>query len=224
MRRSAKRTLLAAIALGAGGAAVGGFGAAIGRDVWRATKKRSRVFIVLALVAGATVLPFIGGRNITRGYADHSAGPIIGGIFMVISGGALGLLACIILYGYQLAPLALLVGVAVIASTLVGLLHGAGQRPARMRMFAIAEQNERFLEELGFEEVDESEVTHFDGEGNPLRLMERTDDSIVFMAVGRRSRRAYIRLSPQGEMLGYTGVIALTDQRQYRDPSGVSLR
>jgi hypothetical protein len=216
-----KRSTLGAVALGLGASAVAGYGAAMGRDAWRATKKGSGPLILLAIFAAAIALPLIGGRNITRGYAGNSVGSIVGGVFLIIGGGGLGVLGAIILsaYGFVARP-DIFGGTIAAASTVVGLLFGIAQRPARKRVFAIAEANERFLEEFGFEEVAESEVTYFDGEGNPLRLMERTDDNIVFMAVGRRNRRAFIRLSPQGEMLGYTGVIGVTDRRQYRDPSG----
>jgi hypothetical protein len=114
----------------------------------------------------------------------------------------------------------LLISGIVAASTGVGLLFGTGQKPQRLRTFEIADRNEHFLEQFGFEELDGTEVTHMDGEGNPLRLTERNDESIAFLAVGRRNRRAYIRLSSEGQMLGYTGVIAISDPRLYRDPLG----
>jgi hypothetical protein len=40
-------------------------------------------------------------------------------------------------------------------------------------------------------------------------------DSLDFLAVGIRNRRAYIRLSPEGEMTGYTGVIPMDAPREY---------
>lgn len=68
-----RRTMLAGLALGIGGAAVAGYGAAMGRDAWRATKMRGGFLLFLALIACAIVLPFLGGRNLTRGYPEGKA-------------------------------------------------------------------------------------------------------------------------------------------------------
>lgn len=57
-----RRTMLAGLALGIGGAAVAGYGAAMGRDAWRATKKKGGFLLFLALIACAIVLPFLGHR------------------------------------------------------------------------------------------------------------------------------------------------------------------
>ncbi len=215
-----RRTMLAGLALGIGGAAVVGYGVAMGRDAWRATKKRGGFLLFLALIACAIVLPFLGGRYLTRGYPEGQSPPVFTSVMLIIGGGFLGFVAVGILSLYEITGTGSAMGAIVIAAAGAGLLYGSGQKPRRMRTFEIADRNEYFLEQLGFEELDGTEVTHMDGEGNPLRLTERNDESIVFLAVGRRNRRAYIRLSPEGQMLGYTGVIAITDPRLYRDPSG----
>lgn len=214
-----RRTMLAAVALGVGGAAVAGYGAAMGRDAWRGTKKNIGFLFFLALIAGAVVLPFLGGRNLTRGYPQGQIPPVFSSVVLIAAGGILGWFAFGILSLYRMADHFFFMGAIVVMSAVAGLLYGATRRPRRLRMFEIADRNEHFLEQFGFEELDGTEVTHIDGDGNPLRLMEHNGDSIVFLAVGRRNRRAYIRLSPEGEMLGYTGVMAITDPRQYLDPS-----
>lgn len=215
-----RRTILAGLALGIGGAAVAGYGAAMGRDAWRATKKKGGFLLFLALIACAIVLPFLGGRNLTRGYPEGQRPPVFTSMVLIVGGWIFGLIAAGVLAAYEVTGQFSNMGIIVVASAGVGLLYGASQKSRRLRTFEIADRNEHFLQEFGFEELDGTEVTHMDGEGNPLRLMERNDESIVFLAVGRRNRRAYIRLSPEGQMLGYTGVIAITDPRQYRDPSG----
>lgn len=215
-----RRTMLAGLALGIGGAAVAGYGAAMERDAWRATKKRGGFLLFLALIACAIVLPFLGGRNLTRGYPEGQSPPVFTSILLIVGGWIFGLIAASVLAAYEMTGQFSNMGIIVVASAGVGLLYGASQKPRRLHTFEIADRNEHFLEQFGFEELDGTEVTHMDGEGNPLRLTERNDESIVFLAVGRRNRRAYIRLSPEGRMLGYTGVIAITDPRQYRDPSG----
>ena len=98
----------------------------------------------------------------------------------------------------------------------LGLIVGLFQRPGRLRRFTIAEANEEFLDELGFRETGEQEITHYDAEGNALRLLERAKDAMVFLAVGRRSKRAYIELDKNGLMTGYTGVIGINEPRIYK--------
>jgi len=44
---------------------------------------------------------------------------------------------------------------------------------------------------------------------NKLRLLEENNDMLVFMAVGRRNRRAYINFDQDGRMIEYTGVVKL---------------
>lgn len=90
---------------------------------------------------------------------------------------------------------------------------GLVQRPRAKRRYAIALRNEEFLAFHGIHETGEVETTHFDADGNALRLMERTPNSIVFMAVGKHNRRAYIELTKEGEMIGYTGVGPLGSAR-----------
>lgn len=133
---------------------------------------------------------------------------------MLIFGGAvLGLLFARIFAGQVTFDEFLSVAGIVASSASAGMLSGHMEKPERLRTFAIAEHNERFLENLGFQELDGREVTHVDGQGNPLRLTEHNASRIVFMAVGRRNRRAYITLSPQGEMMNYSGIIPITEMR-----------
>jgi hypothetical protein len=210
-----ERSRLEAIALGVAGAAVVGYGAAIGRDAWKATKKGSFVLIVLALVAGTFAMPFLGARTLTRGYPKSEHTPILKGLLLIAGGLVAGLMLFAIVRLYvpgDRSDLLFVLGM-VAASVCLGLLYGASQKSARLRIFSIAEQNEAFLEQLGFEELDGTEVTHVDGDGNPLRLTEHNSERIVFMAVGRRNLRAYIRLSPEGQMLTYSGVIPITEFR-----------
>lgn len=219
-----RRTMLGAVALGVAGAAVAGYGAAMGRDAWKATRRNAGLLLFLALIACAIVMPFLGGRNLTRGYPEGQRPPVFTSMLLILGGAAMGLAATGImsLYGVLLNHVLVVGGVAALSMSF-GLVWGSVQKPRRLHTFAIAEHNEEFLDSFGFEEVNEKEVSHIDGEGNPLRLTERNADSIVFLAVGRRNRRAYIGLSPEGRMLGYTGVIAVTDPRRYHDPFGQSI-
>lgn len=210
-----KRSALTALALGVGGAAVGGYGAAIGRDAWKETKRNGLVLIILALAAGAAFLPYWGARMIFRGHPE-------GATFIAIPFGAVlvavGWVAATLLLGWAFQgdrqAMLWVFGLAG-ASTAAGIWIGLGEREKRFRIHRVANQNEAFLDRFGIVETGESEITHHDRDGNALRVLERTNETIVFMGVGSRNQRAYIKLSDEGEMLGYTGLIELGHPRHY---------
>ncbi len=217
-----RRTALGAVALGVGRAAIGGYGAAMGRDAWRATKRNAGKLLLLSLAAGMVVMPFIGGRALTRGYPRDRVAPKGTGVLLIAGGVVAGsaLIGILKLWvPIDRGAVLTVLGTAAI-SGIVGMMYGLLEKPSRMAVFSISEHNEEFLEKLGFEELNGDEITHIDGDGNPLRLTEHNTDWIVFMAVGRRNQRAYIKLSAEGRMLGYTGVIPITEVRRYRDASG----
>lgn len=223
-----KRIPIAAIAAGVGGAAVAGFGLGIGRDTWKAAKKNTGGLFFLLLLAAALVLPFFGGRNLLRGYAS---GGLFRGMMRVIASALQIAAGGLILFGFSFAILFLfadtkganatvapneLIAIALFlallltsVALLVGILTGLVQRRGRLRRFAIARANEGFQEKAGIRETGEDEITHYDGEGNALRLIERTDARLVFLLVGKRNRRAYIDLDEKGRMLSYSGPVQL---------------
>lgn len=189
-----KRSTLALLAVGASGAAAGGFGAAIGRDLWKSTKKRPAAILALAVLACALVLPLIGGRNLTRGYPGHAGKGLLLGLPAILLGGALMLVIVETVGSGQEATFQLdaqdylIAGSATCSAALLGMAWGALQRTGRYRRYAILRHNEAFLSQIGLVETGEEETTHYDSSGAPLRLIERTHDSLVFMAVGRRNR------------------------------------
>lgn len=216
MGRRTKRGLFGVI----GGSAVRGFGASIGRDTWRAAKNNPVLFALLALTTAVVMLPFTVGRD--RGPASPQDKRVTSGILLIAAGVLLTLMLA--RSRLHLGPLAVPLLILAAVVVVMAVLYGWSRKTRGKAEIGVEEHNEQFLRQFGFQYIGETEITHMDGDGNPLRLVEQTDDSLVFQAVGRRNRRAYISISPEGRMLGYTGVIALTDQRQYRDPSGVSLR
>ena len=100
-------------------------------------------------------------------------------------------------------------GAPLVSLTGLGFLIGVLQRPGRKRQFAIEEENETFLLQNGIQETGGEDVTHIDSNNNKLRLLEENNDMLVFMAVGRRNRRAYINFDQDGRMIEYTGVVKL---------------
>ena len=209
---------LGLIAAGTGGAVIAGFGMAAGRDIWKSAKKGWGLAIFLAILMGAAALPVIAGRNFTRGYDRGFFGTlfitVISSLLMLFSGFGLMVLLVEFFAGNYLAtspdlnPVQLSAGLAG-GFALIGLVWGIVQRPARMRTFAIARSNDDFLLEQGIRETGGEDITHYDGSDRPLRLIEAHSGRLVFMAVGRRGKRAFIDLDDEGRMIAYSGVVRI---------------
>lgn len=209
------RSRLALVAAGIGGTAVAGFGFAFGRDIYNKTKKNVEL---IALVLATVFCPFVGGRGLVRG---HDRG-IFGTIFLTVLGSLILIVvgfcaAALLLFGVLVLvndgnadsplPLAVLGGFVVTAIIAgIGVLVGVFQRPRRLKAIAVAKFNERFLKENGFQETDGDDITHYDAGGQSLRFLEAHPDRLVFVAVGRRGKRAFIDLDQDGRMVSYSGV------------------
>lgn len=213
-----KKSMLSALAVGVGGSAVAGFGLAAGRDAYHTIKRNRGTIVLIAALAAAISMPFIGMRNAMRGHAPGEAWKGIGYLLMVPAGFGISFgLAFLVgaMFGEEPQALTFLgLAGAGVAAAVIGAVVGVFQRPATKRRYEIIARNEIFLAEQGISETGEEEVTHYDGEGNALRALERTPNSIVFMAVGKRNKRSYITLSPEGEMIDYSGVVALGSARK----------
>ncbi|TKB20415.1 MAG: hypothetical protein E5V75_04925 [Mesorhizobium sp.] len=212
---NSRRSKLALVAAGVGGAAVAGFGLAFGRDIYKKSKKNAGLIVLLLVVVSC---PFIGGRGFVRG---HDRG-LFGTIFLTVLGSLLliaaGLCAATFLVLEFLLisdngklenpfPFALLGGSAVTAIVAgVGVVVGLVQRQKRLKAITVGKFNERFLEENGFRETDGDDITHYDDSGQALRFLEAHQNRLVFMAVGRRGKRAFIDLDQDGRMVSYSGV------------------
>lgn len=212
-----KKSALALLAAGIGGAAIAGVGLSMGRDLYKSTKKKSGSILVILGIAGAIALPLLGARGLIRGHDRGLFGTlfltIIGNIMLIALGFLLAVVILLILGllggGNQDALVgALLVAFcSTILFSLIGFIWGATQRPRRMRTFATAKMNERFLESIGFRETGGDKITHYDANGQALRFLESHGNQLVFMAVGRRGKRAFIDIAPDGKMLAYSGVV-----------------
>lgn len=199
-------------------AALAGYGGAIGRDAWRATKKGAPNALLIVLLLGgffgAVVFPFWGGRDLTRGH-DRSAMAT----FLLTVLFPLALLALGVGLGHvgdmwwqQMqgvkAPINPRLDVILLVSGgsfALGALYGFSQRRGRKARFFIEDHNRAFLRRRGFREEGEGEFR--DGDGNLLRAVETSGTRITFLAVGKRNKRAYISTSADGAMLAYSGVM-----------------
>lgn len=188
--------------------ATAGFGASFGRDLYRAAKKNP----VIMGIVGALLLAF-GWRNLFLGYGRSFAYflfvNLIGSIIMILVGSVI--LSASIAVGVTMfftketAPVTLAVAGCLAFVSLVGILWGRKDRKARIRRQEIERLNLGFLVENGFEESEFESDQMRDSEGNTLKLIEQTDDRLVFSVVGRRGLRAAIKLV-DGQMISYSGV------------------
>lgn len=212
-----RKTSLATIAAGMGGATIAGYGLSMGRDLWRSTKKNQGLLIFLIALAGAVTLPVLGARGLVRG---HDRGPVatlfftfLGNLLWIVAGFALAALCAVFISAHMnelypaLSVSVILATVTTGCSVAIGLLWGLIQRPGRVRTIATARANEQFLKSIGFVETGGQDITHYDPLGQPLRFIEAHGDRLVFMAVGKRGKRAYISLGPAGRMTAYSGVV-----------------
>lgn len=217
MKFGKNKSTLALIATGVGGAAVAGFGLPLGRDIYKGTKKNGGNLLLLLAVI---FCPFIGGRGLVRG---HDRGVLstlfltyIVNIFLI----TIGFVAASFLAFQGIAAtsketeaggvivLAVVTGASVTAFLAgIGMLTGLYQRPKRLRAFAVKRYNERFLADNGFKETDGKDITHYAPDGQALRFLEAHPGKLVFMAIGKRGKRAFIDLDENGRMLSYTGVV-----------------
>ncbi len=200
--------------------ALAGYGLSAGHDAWRFTKRNSGTLLLFILACGAAYLPFKGARELTRGHNRGLAATLLrtfcAGLLTIFAGAILGFglsfAIVLILGGTYEAALSfgtLLTTVVASVATLVGLVVGAFERPKRTRGFAISRANAKFMSEVGLRETGGTDITHYDSDGNALRFLEAHVDRLVFLAVGRRSRRAYINLDTDGRMLAYSGVVTV---------------
>lgn len=206
---------LSMLAAGVGGAAIAGFGFAAGRALYKGTKNSAGL---LLLLAAAFICPFIGGRGLVRG---HNRG-FFGTLFLTLIGNllliAISIAAWSVIIFYLISVIsteanthsfigAIFLGASVtLLMTATGILVGLFQRPKRLKIFAVVCANEDFMQKQGFKETGGSDITHYDQNGNALRFLEVHPAKIVFMAVGRRGKRAFIDLDSDGLMVAYSGI------------------
>ena len=185
----------------------------------------SGAFLALAIAAAAAgiALPFIGAKNMVRGYERTVPKTVFLTIgwnsILILTGAILQVISVPIIYEFfqaqrkageqqSVANIGIVI-VTITLSILVGLLVGAIQRPRRFEAFAIDRDNANFLANNGFSPSDDELVTYYDAQNDPLRLIETQNTREIYMAVGRRNKRAYIDLDASGRRICYSGIVSL---------------
>lgn len=190
-------------------AAVGGFGASFGRDLYRGAKKNPVVFVII----GALLLAF-GWRNLFLGRGRSATYRIFvtffGSVVMILIGtiitGIAGFYLSSIVAGTNGQPSIWIPLILLCSISGIGILWGRRDRTARQRMAEIEDRNVQFLLEIGLEDSGFESDTLRDSNGNILKIKEQADDRIVFSVAGKRGLRAAIGMRG-GEMISYTGIV-----------------
>lgn len=141
-RRASK---LAFLATGVGGAALAGYGFAIGRDFWKATKKNELGLLSFILIFGAITLPVIGTRGLVRGHDRGFLATItltlIGNTLLIALGLALAFIAFAVItsnqewQGKELAAAFALATITTAICCVIGLVWGVAARSAEIGLY-----------------------------------------------------------------------------------------
>ncbi len=210
------------------GSTVGGVGFSFGRDIYKKIKKNLTLLIAVVIFLGCLIAPYLSAKKIFQWYPVKNIKWCLLVFFpwfllCVVS------LAILLLYGSALFPIpdeavnTAILGVYPITQKgflivllmwiflfVVGMLNALYKRPLQKAIFLTEEYNESFLERNGIEEVDGgNSFSHIDEDGNMLRLVSMGADVIVFMAIGKRSKRAFITIGDDGRFKEYSGVVSI---------------
>lgn len=188
-------------------AATYGFGASFGRDLYKAAKKNPIIWAIIGILLIA-----FGWRNFYLGNGHGAAYKFfvtfLGSIILITIGTGGWLFVGVALvkdFGNVALITSLMV---IILSTITGNIWGMKDRKKRQQAAKAISQNAIFMRDIGLSDSDFDTDLLRDAEGNQLKLIEQSDDKMVFSISGKRGHRAAIKLE-QGRMVDYTGIVKL---------------
>ena len=188
-------------------AATYGFGASFGRDLYKAAKKNPIIWAIIGILMIA-----FGWRNFYLGKGHGAAYKFfitfLGSTILITIGTGGWLFVGVALakdFG-NVAPITSLM--VTFLSTIAGNIWGIKDRKKRLQTAEAIGHNAAFMRDIGLSDSDFDADLLQDAEGNLLKLIEQSDDKIVFSISGKRGYRAAIKLE-QGRMVDYTGIVKL---------------
>ncbi len=213
IRRSRVGTILAS-------ASVATVGASFARDAYKAAKRNIALLVVFIASGAILYLPYKGGRIVTGSgpyfrwrWTLTSALP---GLMIAVTGWVVQTLLAIVISDFLPKqdgdPGLWAILIASLMATILfvgGSARGRFVYRARSRADAVVVHNQLFLETNDFEDANDRDASYRDRDGNLLRLISTESNRLVFMAVGRRKQRAYIKLDDEGRMLSYSGIVTI---------------
>lgn len=105
------------------------------------------------------------------------------------------------------APFNKLGGVANAFAALLRSIFWKITHPRKHRAIKLEMRNRDFLRKIGFEEIDNGDLSYIDGESNALRVVQTNQNQITFIVIGKRRSRAYLKMDKKGRYTEYTGPI-----------------
>ncbi|PHZ83478.1 hypothetical protein [Paremcibacter congregatus] len=192
-----------------------GAGLSAGRSLWYNFKKNWQVYLIIFAIVGSVCFPYLGARNMIKGHKKRGFFKtifvtIIGNSLLIITGGVFFVIEYAMIIGVldlkvasDLTTVLTNVAYAVVVLCSIGFLVGFFQRSKRLLAFRIESENEDFMEQHKFKETGTDDITHYDFNDTPLRLLEMQKDRISFMVVGERGKRAFINMDNDGKFLEY---------------------
>ena len=188
-------------------AATYGFGASFGRDLYKAAKKNPIIWAVIGILMIA-----FGWRNFYLGRGHGAAYKFFVtflGSSILITIGTGGWLFVSVALSKDFGNAALITTLMVIIlSTIAGNIWGIKDRKKQLQAAEAVAHNATFMRDIGLSDSDFDADLLQDPEGNILKLIEQSDDKMVFSISGKRGYRAAIKLE-QGRMVGYTDIVKL---------------
>ena len=187
-----------------------GFGSAFGRDLYRSAKDNPVVLLILGffMASYGTRMFFTG---VDKGPIERFLVNRVIALILVIIGLALicGLMA-FFLTSFGLGPWAtgIAIFLTVVFTIFIGVVWGQATRDEMVAARDVEEHNLQFLYEEGFSDHEFEEELFVDPDGNTLKLKEQDEERMVFTIVGKRGKRAAIRLD-HGRMTAYSGVVKI---------------
>ena len=183
------------------GSAVAGFGFSLGNDLYKTTKGKNGssallvIFVIIALFGA-----YSGGLFVTRNYKNWFLS-----LLMIFIGLGLATISAGFLIAVSGAlGLAVVGGCISVSIFMIGLLVGFIQRRKRKQAWVSEIRNEEFLKENGFQSQD---GFIFGPNGQKYRIENQTPKHIELFAVGRRSRRGFLRLDENGTITSWSGMV-----------------
>jgi len=195
-----------------------GFGSSAGRDAYRGTAKSLPLILVITILLVIMLSPVWAGYDRRRGNAERSDSPNRPILNFFLTAYPIALMAYLLFYtsGYNPpaleveSPRAWIIGTTlyVTVAFYIGQFFG---RKSAINRYATEDKenhNNNFLIENGIAKGEENWIGP---DGEALRSINKTEEKMIFMAVGRRNKRAFITLNDKGYFQTYSGVIDVSE-------------
>ncbi|MDT8298870.1 MAG: hypothetical protein RQ801_11250 [Spirochaetaceae bacterium] len=193
-----------------GGSAIAGMGFSLGRDVYSGAKKKDaqNAVIAIAIIAGAVVGLYSGGVWLFRNYRSTTDAVLtrLGAVLLIIPCYFLIWALTIELFRELKYPsLALSLPSLVL---ICGMSTGNRQRERRQKVWEAEAANREFMARNSLVEHEDTTIEDRN-DGQRYRVDNVEPGCITLFPLGRRGKRAYIHIAPDGKYSEYTGMVKI---------------